>query len=205
MLLETHGHAGNEELEVYCLGSLAEPRLSALEEHLLVCPQCQRRVEEMDAYTLAMRTAAAKLRSATVERPRTSFISAPTMAWTAGIAALFLAFAVGLEWRPAWRQASPPVSIALEATRGGPAPVNRGPRGRLLTLNVDVTQLPVFPSYQLEMVSSSGASVWNSVGHADAGGKIIIATSREFAQGIYYVRIYSPSKELLREFALEIE
>lgn len=204
MLLEMHHHPGNEQLELYSLGSLSDPALSELEEHLLVCLPCQTRVEQMDVYTHAMRGAALALRSQAAKPRVWSSWPGSKVAWAAGIAAVIVAFAVGLEWPNAVRHSGAPYSIALQTTRGD-APSNTAPHGRPLILNVDVTQLANFPSYQLQIVSSSGAMVWSSPGRSDSAGKITLPTNRELARGIYYVRIYSPTKLLLREFALEIE
>lgn len=205
MLLETHRHPGNEQLEVYCLDSLSEPALSELEEHLLVCLPCQARVEEMDVYTRAMRGAALAVRSSAAKPGFWSSWWRPQFAWAAGLAAVILAVAVGLEAPNALlRHPGAPYSIALETTRGDAAS-NRAPHGRPLILNLDVTQLAGFPHYLLQIVNSSGAAVWNAQVRPDSGGKITQATKRDLASGVYYVRIYSPSKALLREFALQIE
>jgi anti-sigma factor RsiW len=40
-------HIPEEELELYCLGRATNEQLAPIEEHLLVCPECVRRVEAM--------------------------------------------------------------------------------------------------------------------------------------------------------------
>ena len=51
-------HIPEEELELYAVSrDFAEGRLAAIEEHLLVCHVCQDRLQELDEYISAMRTA----------------------------------------------------------------------------------------------------------------------------------------------------
>jgi len=61
MQLDRVSHASDETLEGYAMGSLGEPVLAELEEHLLVCPHCQEQLKEFDSYVAAMRNAAAGL------------------------------------------------------------------------------------------------------------------------------------------------
>lgn len=44
------GHPSDEAIELYALGRLHEELVVALEEHLLVCEQCQDALEEDDAF-----------------------------------------------------------------------------------------------------------------------------------------------------------
>ena len=46
-----------EALEQYVLGKLTEVEATTVEEHLLVCADCQQRVTELDEYVPAMRLA----------------------------------------------------------------------------------------------------------------------------------------------------
>jgi hypothetical protein len=62
-------------------------------------------------------------------------------------------------------------------------------------------ELPAFPSYRLEIVDAAGKSVWQAAAIPQAG-KIAQALSKGLAAGQYYIRLYSPGGELLREFSL---
>ena len=58
-------HISEEVLEQYAMRTLPESaELGRLEEHLLICSECRNRLQTMDDYVAAMRSAAAKLRSA---------------------------------------------------------------------------------------------------------------------------------------------
>lgn len=59
---EPHRHADDEVLEQYSMGSLPEPELGELEEHLLICSQCQDRLARTDAYVRGMQGAARRIR-----------------------------------------------------------------------------------------------------------------------------------------------
>jgi hypothetical protein len=63
MQLDQNTHAVDEVLESYAIGTLAEPALAELEEHLLICTYCQQRLDDTNAYVTAMRTAAGGLLS----------------------------------------------------------------------------------------------------------------------------------------------
>jgi anti-sigma factor RsiW len=57
-------HISEEALEQYAMRTLPEAaELGRLEEHLLICSACRNRLQMMDDYVAAMRSAAAKLRS----------------------------------------------------------------------------------------------------------------------------------------------
>ena len=53
----TEYHLQDDELEQYLLGILPDSRLGAVEEHLLFCPNCIERAEELDAFIDAARSA----------------------------------------------------------------------------------------------------------------------------------------------------
>lgn len=55
-------------IEQYAIGTPSESAGATLEEHLLICPECQNRLQKMDEYVKAMRSAAAKIRDS--EEPK---------------------------------------------------------------------------------------------------------------------------------------
>ena len=44
----TTKHTSDESLKLYSQGRLEEPSLSEVEEHLLICEHCRRRLTEFD-------------------------------------------------------------------------------------------------------------------------------------------------------------
>ena len=61
------GHIEDDLIERYSMGRLTEPELSEVEEHLLICTQCQERVEAEDRFTRAARAALSRPESAVRE------------------------------------------------------------------------------------------------------------------------------------------
>ena len=61
-------HLDDERMERYALGTLAAPEIPALEQHLLLCGDCQDRLAEMDAFVQGMRAAARQVRAEEVLR-----------------------------------------------------------------------------------------------------------------------------------------
>jgi anti-sigma factor RsiW len=57
----SHRHISEELLEQYAVsGSLPEAELAPLEEHLLICPDCQDPLKELDEFIATMRLALQK-------------------------------------------------------------------------------------------------------------------------------------------------
>ncbi len=51
-------HLSDDRLEAYSMETLPEDQVAALEEHLLVCGDCQNRLRATDEHVAAMRSAA---------------------------------------------------------------------------------------------------------------------------------------------------
>jgi hypothetical protein len=60
MPAESSSHPDDRIVEAYALNRLEEPLLTAYEDHLLMCEECQKRLQQMDEYVDAMRRAARK-------------------------------------------------------------------------------------------------------------------------------------------------
>ncbi len=54
-------HISEEDLELYCLGRATNRQLAPIEEHLLSCPECVKRVEAMLADIDTLREALRRL------------------------------------------------------------------------------------------------------------------------------------------------
>ena len=183
-------HIDPEEMERYSLGTAPAEEMARVEEHLLICEHCQNQATESGEFVSAMRSAAAGLgREETGRRWRL----APVLAAAACFVLMVL---LALRW-----QSSPqaPLAVALVSNRA-----NAGaavPAGRTLELHPDLTGLAASPAYRLEMVDQSGAAVWRgeiTAAHASA------TVPRQRA-GVYFVRVFRPGGELLREYALEVK
>jgi len=190
------GHPPEEVLELYALGRLEEDRLGPVEEHLLVCEECRQAIEQAEEYARVMRAALeADKREAGVRSDAGFWRRKPV--WAASVAvAAGLAF-VAL----APRVTSPPADVPLNAVRsnvGAAAPADRP-----LTLHPDRRGLSA-PPYRVEIVDAEGKTVFQGTSEGD-GERVTVRTNRKFPAGQYWVRFYSSTGELLREFGLRTE
>src|ERR1700737_3299472 len=134
MTLDQNTHAVDEVLESYAMGTLAEPTLGELEEHLLICAHCRERLTDTNAYVTAMRSAAGGLEQRDESRKlfwarASGWLTFRRLGWAMAIVSLVLAgTALRLLLSPS--QSQPPVSILLETSRG--SELQRVPAGRPL-------------------------------------------------------------------------
>jgi hypothetical protein len=205
MQLDQNTHAVDEVLESYAMGILAEPSLAELEEHLLICAHCRERLVDTDAYVKAMRSAAGGLEQRDESRKlfwarASAWITFRRMGWAMAIVALVLG-GVALRLLLSPSQSPQPVSILLETSRG--SELQRVPTGRPIDMSLDLRGLPAFPHYEMEMVDAAGSPMDQSA--VAAQGQVHTRISKRLRPGTYFIRLYSPSRELLREYGLQVE
>lgn len=198
-------HATDDQLDQYAMGALPEAEEEELEEHLLICPMCQSALALTDVYWSGMRGAARQLRGpARVAVPwfRRVF-EAPKARWAVGLAALCLLVAA-VELPQRHRVSAPPAVVLLEATRGADGPANASAPARSpFLLSLDLTGLPPLARYSLEIVDALGHPVFHA-GAAPADNRLRATVAQGLPGGVYYVRLYAPGQELLREYALRV-
>jgi len=206
MQLDRESHATDETLESYAMGSLNGPALAEVEEHLLVCPHCQEQLKGADSYVAAMRNAAAGLELEDEARKDwwarvSAVLRFQRIGWAMAVAALLIfGVALRLSMRPA--PSLQPLALVLETNRG--SELQRAPAGRPLTLSLVATGLPVLPAYEVEVVDAKGA-VQAQFPAVTAQSGIKIQLAGGLSRGNYFVRIYSPSRELLREYGVQVD
>ncbi len=203
-------HADDDAIERYSMGVLPEAELERFEEHLLVCPECQCRVEETDHFVTAVRQVAPRLR---VDKASSRWANwrqwipipaFPRLAMAGGLALLAIVFLIGRSSITGPGGTAVPATVLLNVTRGPEvAGAVIAPAGRPLWLETDTTELPLFNRYDMELVNSTGARLWFS-GAQPAAGRLKALVPKTLRPGQYFVRLYSPSSELLREFSLRI-
>jgi hypothetical protein len=195
MDLGTDRHFEEEVLESYSRGTLSGKSLVRLEEHLLTCEACRQRLEQNDEYVLAMRTALAAGHS--TPQPAFNFLTfwRPALLFAAVLA---LAVVFVIRRGPAPNGVETPVAVSLQALRG-PSVSAEAPAGRVLLLTPDVSGLRESPWFRLEIVGATGDSLWS--------GRVsqprFQTQAPALRTGDYFVRVYSSSGELLREYGLK--
>jgi hypothetical protein len=199
-------HPSDDDLEQYSLGRLGDEQATPLEEHLLVCEACRRRVEEFDEFVAVMRAALREESEGQQPAPARPFTllrwlaAVPRPAWAGAMAAVLAAVLL-----VPWRHQAPaePYAVHLEALRAASSAAV-APAGRPLVLNVDFTGLELGRDYRLEVVDAFGAGVWRG-SVRPAAERAPVALGRSLRRGQYWVRIYEPSGDLLREFGLAVD
>lgn len=211
-------HVDEEALERYTLGHLAEADIERIEQHLLICETCQHRVEEADQYVRSMRAAARR-----VERN-------PPL-WDRAVAAARTLWAHRRSWKlplPAWNRPvltgmtaiaacavllitalpdrhTPYQEVRLtRAVRGAEPGVANAEAGQALRVSADLTGLPVLGSYRMELADAEGRIVWQGVA-APRDSSATVEIDKKPGSGRYWVRIYDPAGDLLREFGLRLD
>ena len=205
MQLDYKSHPSEETLESYAMGSLDGPAMATVEEHLLVCVQCQEELKEADSYVASMRNAAAGLELEEEARKEgwariSGALTFRRIGWAMAIAALLI---IGMALRVSWRSPSvEPLALVLETNRG--SELQRAPAGRPLILSLDATGLPVLPAYEVDAVDAKGAV--QAQFHAVTGQPgIKIHLDGGLSRGNHFIRIYSPTRELLREYGVQVD
>jgi hypothetical protein len=193
-------HATDEVLESYAMDCLSGVEFAEFEQHLLVCEICQKRLAREDIIRQRVRDGATAL----LERRDPVRWRMPKLAWAACLVAVGLLLFAGSASRSLRRSNVAPALILLRTTRGTDnQPVAPALAGRPLTLALDLTDLPTFSEYTLEIVDASGRPAFQSSGFP-RNEKLQIAVTRGLAAGAYFVRLYTPARELLREYALTV-
>ena len=194
-------HIDDELLERYSLGRLAEAESAVVEEHLLVCSECQDRLAEADEYTQVMRQALSELPP---EKEKSSWLARlwplPKMAWIPAAAAVALIAMVVVV--PDYQTA--PQTVTLIARRGPEqAPVANA--GERLTLELERGTLSAGQPYRIEIANATGTVVWYGVVNWAAGAPSV-NVPRPLGPGAYWVRLYDvePGGNLLREYGLTV-
>jgi hypothetical protein len=202
MALYHDAHASDDLLERYAMGHATPQECEKIEEHLLICARCQQALASTADYVGAMRAAAIQLRQEEKQprQPLLAPIWRPLQpAWSLALAALLVCLIGGMTWYSRHTITAPAV-VVLESMRG-PTNSNSAPSGTPLTLLLDLTGLPPAAQYNLEIVDDSGHPVFEST--AIASGRTARATvPARLSTGDYYVRLYAPGRQLLREFSL---
>lgn len=203
-------HIPEDVLERYSMGLVGDEEAAPVEEHLLVCVDCQDRLQTTDEFVLAMRQASLVMLNQGPgwwQRWRVRFAGiweGWKPVYAIGVAAAALTIAVLFLPR---QTAGPPAptEVVLQSARGledaglATAAVNRP-----LRLVVDLTAIPNASGYRVEIVDAAGGAVWSGQGESEPG-RLVVEANRGLGAGRYWVRLYGlpePAR-LLREFGLE--
>jgi hypothetical protein len=194
LIMSAYCHMETLEFERFSLGQASAEETEQFEEHLLICVGCQKRYEDIESYVRALRSGTAEM--VWGRAPRRSWWS-----WPRVIPALaFLCLLVGVLALAGMRSAMPqPFAVSLTAMRGG-APGTAAPARRPLVVRPDLTGIGSPGPYRLEIVDEQARVTWQGRFEA-ARAAVPVGAQRP---GAHFVRIYSPSENLLREYGLYV-
>jgi len=203
-------HVTEDQLEKYMLQQVSEPASAAVEEHLLVCHQCQEQLEKLEIFTSTIRSVAPVLdredRLAAV-RPGLGqrffdWIRSPLPALAFGAAALLAVVLVPMSYR-AGAPGGPPVTLELQAIRAASFP--EAPAGRPLLLRIELAGLTPAASYRAELASDSGDVLLTRSLPAVEPPLALLPVEKTLPVGRYWLRLYGTDHaEPIREFGFLI-
>lgn len=207
-------HPNDDVWEEYAFGRLSGDELDAADEHLLLCEHCQGILAYADEYRRFMKYATARFPEAHaasrwqkvlpfVTGARAGrLVSAGTVA-AACVAALVWLAPQGSQWMSTPKAVAVPVELqSLRA--GSAAAMSHAPAGHPLDLSISAGDVPPSDRYRVEVVTSWGEPVWSGMVDVDGGG-LEAHIGKRLTKGTYWVRLYTPSSELLAEYGLRAE
>lgn len=211
-------HPSEETLELYALKRLPGDQVAPVEDHLLLCPQCQEALAESEEFVSLMRaalrepvarsarTAVPRWASGTIARfPRLHV--PPRAAWGLALAVVCL-LAVSVPWRSALAPdpARDPAPVMLSSFRGSQAmSTAHGPARTPLDLGIEAAYLQAGEDCRIEIVHADGSPAWNGQAVPADTGELHARVPGRLSAGTYWVRLYRAGSELVQEFGLELD
>ena len=199
--LSFDAHPSAEMLEEYAFRRLPEVAAESLEEHLLLCAGCQKKLQEVDEYILLMKHATAGMDSgsnptaAGEGRTRWGVLAGGAMAMALIVAAVMS----GIK-RPDAGAAAQQVELA--AFRGDE--MAHATAGQPIPGVIDAADLAGPRQYNVEVVTASGGMGWKGPAMA-AEGRLSASISAKLKRGVYWVRLSTSEGELVREYGLRAD
>jgi hypothetical protein len=191
-------HIEEDLLDQYTMATLPERSVAEVEEHLLGCSFCQKRLVEADEFLTVFRKAATQLGARPAPQPR-QFWPSRVIAWASAAAALvaLLVFLISGQRQEA---NLPPAIVFMQSLRG-PGTAAQIVSGRPYRLVFD---LPVRSTvgYELEIVDEIGKGILTI--RAEVRNGQLIVPLKKLGRGSYWVRVYRlrPDRQVLAEYGL---
>lgn len=208
-------HLADEALERYCLKHVHNEELDSLEDHLLVCEICRKRLDAVEQYCRLLAKGLQEYPRSSSERARPRARARAHMEWGDSFRPRGLAWVAGLAVAsllilgPAYLYnkqfaAGPTSAAAFEVTlvsQRGNDGFGSAPVGRPLYLHLDRTGLSG-DSFEVEIVDSTGLRLWS--GPPEAESSLSVRPAIRLEPGIYWIRL-QVSGATVREFGLRVK
>jgi CheY-like chemotaxis protein len=114
--------------------------------------------------------------------------------WAAAAAMAFVVIPAGV-YQLRQQRSGTQYTINLEARRGM---LDQVETHRSLILSMDVSSLPRFPSYRVDLVDAAGHAIWQKA--VPVQGTTLRVPAERLSPGVYFARVSAPTGELLREY-----
>jgi hypothetical protein len=166
---------------------------------LMICTGCREKLDEIGDFALGMQEAGTKAATPQTRRAEwglASFFRRPGFAMALAFVALIVVMGLLANGRPKF---APSASLQLTATRGE-MPVAVAARQFDVTLSDGPREGGPF---RVEVLTATGASAWSGLAESGPTGVEFTLTQR-LTQGDYFVRLFSVSGKMLREYGFRI-
>jgi len=199
-----------QEIEDFLFQRLSGVSREAVEEHVLFCEDCRKKVEAEQEFADAVRGAAQQLELEAIERPLQAEVSRnepgnrPVWSkWAVAAVAVVVLLAASVSLRIF--SPSGVAEVTLRAERSAEASMqDAAPERQSLLLRADLRGLPPLPSFRWLIVDRTGAPVTEGTVPPEPE-MARIRLPRGLPAGLYWVRIQDPETGmLLREFGLQV-
>ena len=198
LTLRFASHPSEEVLEAYALKRLPEDQVSKVEMHLLACEACQHSLADLDSFIASMKSVPPQTRPLRIPLKSAD----PSRVWKLAVAACVVAGALFM-WTSG-APAPPAAVVVLSAMRGSETAPPTAPANVPLDVSIVSTAIDDRQGFQIEIVTASGDLAWSGPVTRSADGKFLARANKGFFAGSYWVRLYSPDRQLLQEFGLRL-
>jgi hypothetical protein len=172
---------------------LHDSDLASLENHLMICEACRERLDEIADFAIGMRDASGRKPASRADW--FGWLHRPAISMAVVFVALIVV--IGIFSKPT--TFAPSASLQLTAMRGE-MPFAVPAREFDLTLADGPRSGGPF---RVEVVNAMGASIWRGLAESSPGG-VQVKVSQRLTPGDYFVRLYSVSGQVLREYGFRI-
>ena len=192
-------HIEEDLLDQYAIGTLPEDSVAGLEEHLLVCQFCQRRLLETDEVVTLFRVAATQMGPRTPRESKSSSIR--ILSWACATAVVALLVFLTPRERP---NTELPATLLMQSLRGPEARAHMA-SGKPYVLVFDLAVPATQVDYEIAMVDALGNEILRTSGIVRDGRLSVFVEKLE--RGSYWVRVYRKrvGRELVAEYGLRAD
>jgi anti-sigma factor RsiW len=189
-------HESDDQLELYALDRLSDTEVERVEEHLLICENCRKRLEEAGMFARTMQYALSNPVVEPMPRRKSWFEGWHLRFALGGAIAVALVLAV-VAYRAGKTSLPPVATLTLSPLRGSAA--NVSPAETLdLTLSTGAAG-----SLTAEVINDSGTLVWQEVSRPE-NGTVRVRVRKQLPAGTYFARLRAASGETLDEYGFTV-